>query len=257
MQEFVFTVTYDRGSDPVADVFIDHPKVALTTLSCSVANGSIWYLSRVTGPADALDRLDDVLLDPTHCNECLDTQRCRTEWQYEVLSSGRTSRTVYAYGTEGSDCHSIPVLAATHLGDGIFHDAERRGEQYRWRLLVPDDAEVGTLYDTLRRDLRDGLRLSLDHLSEPTQWGDTVVSLSDIPHEQRSTLKEAVDRGYYETPKEITTQELADELDMPQSTVQYRLSRAEAWLATEFASELSWGPTTADDRSERADRPEQ
>lgn len=240
MQEFVFTVTYDRGSDSIADVFIEYPEVVLTTLSCSVTSDSIWYINRLTGPEAALDRLDDVFLDPTHCNECLDAERCHTDWTYELLSSGQTSRTVYAYGSEGEDCHSIPVLGVTHLGDGLFYDAERRNDEYRWRILVPDDASVGELYDALQSKLRDGLRLSLDHLTEPTRWGDTVVSLSDVPYEQRTMLKAAVERGYYETPRETTTHELADDLDVPQSTVQYRLSRVEAWLATEFASELTW-----------------
>jgi len=244
MQEFVFTVTYDRGADRVADGFIEYPDVMMTSLSCTVASGSIWYLNRITGPESALDRLDDVLLDPSRCNECLDAERCHTEWTYEVLSSGRTSRTIYAYGTEGGDCHSVPVFAATHLGDGLFYDAERRGDQYRWRILVPEDAAVGQLYDALRSELREGIELGLDHLSEPTRWGDTVVSLVDLPYEQRATLRAAVERGYYETPRETTTRELAEDLDIPQSTVQYRLSRAEAWLATEFAAELTWGQTT-------------
>lgn len=241
MQEFVFTVTYDEESDPIADVFIDYPDVVMTSLSCSVTNDSIWYLNRITGPEEALDLLDDIFLDPAYCNECLDAERCHTEWTYELLSSGQTSRTVYAYGTDGEDCHSIPVLAVTHLGDGLLYDAERRGNQYRWWILVPNDATVGELYDAIQDGLRDGLRLGLDHLSEPTRWGDTVVSLGDVPYEQRKMLKEAVERGYYETPRGITTQELADELGSPQSTVQYRLSRAEAWLATEFASEMTWG----------------
>lgn len=45
MQEFVFTVTYDRGSDPITDVFIDHPEVVMTSLSCTVTEDSIWYLN--------------------------------------------------------------------------------------------------------------------------------------------------------------------------------------------------------------------
>lgn len=241
MQEFVFTVTYEKGSDPISDVLIDYPDVVMTLLNCSVTEDRIWFLNRITGPAAALDRLDDIFLDPSHCNECLDAELCDTKWTYELLSSGETSRTVYSYGTDGEDCHSIPGLGVAHLGDGLFHDAERRGDQYRWRILVPEDAELGDLYETIDSGLRDGLRLSLDHLKEPTRWGDTVVSLADIPYEQRKTLRAAVEQGYYETPRGVTTQELADELDVPQSTVQYRLSRAEAWLATEFASEVTWG----------------
>ena len=233
-------MAYERGSDPIADVFIEYPDVSMKSLTCSVTTDSIWYLNRITGPAEALEALDDVFLDPTHCNECLDAEQCHTTWTYELLSSGQTSRTVYAYGTGGDDCHSIPVLAATHIGDGLVYDTERRGDQYKWRILMPDNANVGELYDHIQTDLRDGLRLRLDHLTDPAHWGDTVVSLADIPYEQREVLTEAVERGYYKTPREITTQELADELDIPQSTVQYRLARAEAWLATEFVSEITW-----------------
>lgn len=135
---------------------------------------------------------------------------------------------MYAYGIAGDGCHSIPVLSVSHLGDGLSYNAKRNSDQYRWQILVPDDAQVGDLYDTINSELRGGLRLHLDHLSEPTRRGDTVVSLADIPYEQRRVLKEAVERGYDETPWALTTQELVDELDIPQSTVQYRLSRAGA-----------------------------
>jgi predicted DNA binding protein len=44
----------------------------------------------------------------------------------------------------------------------------------------------------------------------------------------------AVERGYYETPREITVEELAEELDLPRSTLSYRLRRAEAELVRSF-----------------------
>jgi predicted DNA binding protein len=241
MQDFVFTVRYDRGSDPIADIFIENPDVVmtLTSLSSSLPDESIWHFNRITGPEEALDQLDELFLDPTHCNECLDASECPSTWSYELLSSSPTSRTVYAYGTDGKNCHSIPMLATAHLGDGLLYDAKRRGNEYRWRILVPEDARIGSLYDKLRAELRDGISLDFDHLTGVSQWAQSGISLADLPYEQRTVLTEAVERGYYETPRELTTQELADELGMPQSTVQYRLSRAEAALATEFAAELS------------------
>lgn len=241
MQEFVFTVRYDPDTDPVADLFIEYPDVVmtLTSLSASVPEESIWHFNHITGPEEALDQLDEIFLDPAHCNECLDADRCPANWTYELLERSPTSRTVYAYGTDGKNCHSIPMLATAHLGDGLLYDATRQGNEYRWRILVPEDAQIGSLYDTLRAELRDGISLDFDHLTGPTQWAESGISLAELPYKQRRVLTEAVERGYYETPRELTTQELADELGVPQSTVQYRLSRAEAALATEFAAQLT------------------
>ncbi len=40
--------------------------------------------------------------------------------------------------------------------------------------------------------------------------------------------------GYYETPRRIELTELAAELGIPQSTLSYRIQRAESRLATQF-----------------------
>jgi predicted DNA binding protein len=40
-----------------------------------------------------------------------------------------------------------------------------------------------------------------------------------------------VEHGYYETPRNVDVGELADHLDVPRSTLTYRLRRAEAALA--------------------------
>jgi predicted DNA binding protein len=43
--------------------------------------------------------------------------------------------------------------------------------------------------------------------------------------------------GYYETPIETTLDAVADRLDLPRSTVSYRLRRAEAQLVESYLSE--------------------
>ena len=44
----------------------------------------------------------------------------------------------------------------------------------------------------------------------------------------------AVEHGYYETPREIDLSELAEKLDVPRSTLTYRVRRAEAQIAKQF-----------------------
>jgi predicted DNA binding protein len=96
---------------------------------------------------------------------------------------------------------------------------------------------VGELYDALQSGLRDGLTLSLRHLGEPTHWCDEAVCAADLSYEQRHALEAAVAHGYYETPREMSAEELATELEIPRSTLQYRLRRAESWLARGFVTE--------------------
>ena len=65
-------------------------------------------------------------------------------------------------------------------------------------------------------------------------WQDNDRSLTP---EQDEALRAAVDHGYYETPREIETYKRAEELEIPGSTLSYRLRRAEAKLATEYVDD--------------------
>jgi len=236
LREFVFDVTYEGGVDPVADVFIEHSDLVSRAFTCTVTASTVWYLERFAGSPEALADLDTVLDDLTCCEDERAAERRYENWSYKVLSKDRRSRTVCAYGIDVDTNRSIPHIAAIHIDEGLLYETQRRGDRCRWRILMPQDVCVEDLYEAIRAKLPAGLDVRFDHLSHPDQWGEDTVTLADLPHEQRSVLEEAVARGYYETPREITAQELAGELDVPQSTLQYRLSRAEAWLATSFAS---------------------
>lgn len=239
LREIVFTIEYQRGADPIMDVFIDYPDTIATSAACSVTRNSMWRLDRISGPTEALSTLDDVFLDPTYCNECLNAERCSKDHHYETVFRDTTNRLIYTYESGAEDCPSVPHLAMKHLGDGFFCEATRRENQYEWRILSPDGANVGELYDTIQSELPAGLRVNLRRLSTPTYWGNESAVATDLPHEQRDALKAAVKHGYYETPRAITVDELSEKLEIPQSTLQYRLQRATAWLANRFISEMS------------------
>lgn len=235
MRELVFSIEFDRGADPLMDVFVDFPRAEARMIACAVAPGNSWRLDRLTGPEAALRELDDVFLDPDRCNECLDgRETCGATREYEVLERDATSRVVYTYLVEPGYCHSIPPLATEHLGFGALYDALRREATYEWHLLLPDDGELGSLHDALRGGLRDGLSLDVRRLSRPTHWFDRFTLTDDLDFEQRQALETAVESGYYETPRRVTLEALADRLDLPRSTLRYRLRRAEAWLVGQY-----------------------
>lgn len=236
MRKVVIELVYQPDIDPIMDMFIEHRRLVSKTINFSVTDQSLWRIDRITGSADALNKLESVLTDPSDCSECLTDETCSTEWKFEILSSTPTSRSIYTHGTDISHCHSVPHLAIKNFGTGLLFEAKRQDNRYIWSILSPTEIEAGSFYESLSADLKDGINLKLSQLSELTEWEDNILSFVDLPHEQRDALETAVELGYYETPREIETTELASHLGVPRSTLQYRLQRAEAWLAKIFAN---------------------
>jgi predicted DNA binding protein len=237
MREFVFTVTFQEGTDELMDQFIDYPALRASSKTCFATDDSMWRVDHLFGPVDALERAETIFLDTEYCNECLDSPNCETTREYHVLDQRENSRTIYTRQRERQGCHSVPYLVATHLGDGALLAAERCGHRYRWTVLMPDDRSAGALYDAIEEKLRDGLSLELERIAERSDWSDRTLTLSRLPYEQREALETALEHGYYTTPREITTRELSDYLDVPRSTLQYRLRRAEATVIEQFVTD--------------------
>lgn len=240
MREYIFAAEYERGADAVMDVFIDHPELIGTALNITVSTAGVWRVDRVVGPADGLDAVEAVYTDASVCNECLgEHPDCTITAEYDVVSDGQNSRIIYAYSDGGSYCHSVPFFAARTFGDGLVFDAQRRGNVYEWRILVPGDPPVGDLFDQLRDGLPEGISLSLRQVGTPSAWGDPTASLTKLPPEQRRALETATQSGYYATPREATLGDIADELGLAKSTLRYRLRRAESWLTETVVADHS------------------
>ncbi|AGB39159.1 helix-turn-helix domain-containing protein [Natronococcus occultus] len=237
MREFAFTVAYERGADHLMDVFIDHPELYARTTACHATTETMWRVDEVTGPQEALAEYDEQLSGIDRCSSVRGMGGCRIDWTYDVLASGPTSRLIYSRQSEDDGCRSVPYLAAKHLGDGVLCRAEQRGHEYRWRLLAEDGTAMRAIYDELEGNLRAGLELEFERISGPIEWGNEYDVGPDIPHEQRAALELATEYGYYETPRGASIQEIADAEDVPTSTLQYRLRRAEAWLAKTFLAD--------------------
>lgn len=241
MREFIFTITYEPGADPVMDVFIEHPDTRARTTTCQASVNGLWRLDRITGSEAALDRLSETFTNSLHCNECIGERHCHTNWEYEILTRKPTRQLVYTYRPAGSDCWSVPHLATCYLGDGLICDAERRENQYEWRLLMCDNAPATELYEALDEELRTGLELEFRQVGEPSYWIDEAIEIADLPREQRAAVEAAVEYGYYQTPRNISLTDLATTLEIPLSTLQYRLQQAEAWIIRCFVTRSTTG----------------
>jgi predicted DNA binding protein len=241
MRELVFAVEYDPGADPVMDVFIENGGVRARSVACHVSEEGIWRIDRLTGPADALESIDRIYDGHDRCLDCVTGVHDRRSTEYEVLDADTNSRTVYTFREAGTGCFSVPCLTCKHVRKGVLSESERRGAREEWRLLLRDDSGVGDLYRELESALRPGLSVEFAQLSAPTYWTEKSVSVAELPYEQRAAVEAAVERGYYETPRATSLGDLADDLGVPRSTLQYRLQQAEGWIVRRFVHNSSLG----------------
>lgn len=230
MREYALQLEYETGVHPVMDVFIRHPEMVARSLDVSASLDGGWRIVRITGPERALDALEAVYLDPAVCNDCtFPHPACDGEFEYQVLESEPTARTVYKYAADVSYCHSVTFLALSHFGSGLVFDSEQRGSLYRYRILVPSGAGMRGFRDVLDEGLPDGVSVTLERVGDPDRWGRPDATITELPFEQRQALERARRMGYYETPRGATLEDIADSLGIPLTTLRYRLRRAEAW----------------------------
>jgi predicted DNA binding protein len=229
MREFVFTLSYERGTDALVDAFINHPDAKALSTTCVATAEHMWRVDNLLGPESALDRIEELFVDESRCNEC-HAAGCDTERTYEVLDRAPTHRVLYTHRREIHGCHSIPYLTVEHVGSGVLFETERAGGSYNWTVLMPDDTGVGGLYDAVSAELRDGVTLDLEHVTSHQGWRAGALTATALSHPQREAIKAAVAHGYYETPRECTITELSERMDVARSTLQYRLQRAESQL---------------------------
>ena len=234
MYDFTFEITYDAGVDEYVDLFIDRESLRSEALYSCLDPTELWTLESVTGDPTDLAAVDELLLDEAVARDSINARSCNSIRTTSLLTEEQRRRVAYTYISDVDFCESVPLIAAKYVDGGMLLEQTRTDDRVRWRVLVQDDSKIGHLYDTLSAKLGEGLSFSFKHLTEVAHWESGLLSRADIRAEQREILNVAVRRGYFETPREVTLDEIADELELPRSTVSYRLRRATAELAKRF-----------------------
>lgn len=73
-----------------------------------------------------------------------------------------------------------------------------------------------------------------------TVWHEMLES---VPARQREILNKALDEGYFEIPRQITLQELADEMDIAKTTASQHLRKAEKKIMEFFIKYINLSAT--------------
>lgn len=240
MRELVFTLDYHPECNSVADTLATHPDARIRSLSLHATAESLWRVDHATGSPDALEAIEETFLTADYYADCLATDDCTATQTTEVLEHTDDTLVLYSYWERTSACASVPHVALDHLGDGVLFETLHEKREYTWRIIHTGAGNVRAFFDALEAAVGNCAKLEMRRVTD-TSASTTNASPSDngLPPEQWAALRAAIDYGYYETPRDIDVGELADRLDVPRSTLTYRLRRAEAYVVRQHVGEHS------------------
>lgn len=120
------------------------------------------------------------------------------------------------------------VRELVHGYDGTI--TEVYGDADGWTLEVrfPDRERFSELDDEFEQY---GIHPTYETIESVEDSDDEAMSV--LTDSQRRSIELAVDRGYYQVPREVSLQELAREMDISHQALSERLRRAEKRLAEE------------------------
>jgi predicted DNA binding protein len=234
MRDLVFTLSYEPGSNPVADVLAEHPEARVRSLSLHVTPERLWRVDHASGGPNALSAIEDTFRTNDYYADCLATDDCGAVQTTQVLEHTADTLVLYSYWERTDACVSVPHMALDHLGAGALFETRHEGRAYTWRIIHSGDGDVRAFFDELASTVGDRAEMEIRRLSDADP--PTRETEDRLPPEQEAALHAAIDHGYYETPRTVDAAELAERLDVPRSTLTYRLRRAEAHLARRYAS---------------------
>jgi len=237
MRELSFALEFDPGVDPVMDACIDYPELRADSMGSPIRRDRFWSVERFVGPSKALDRIERVRFGTDTPRAEMTATTCEADRHHELLERSASNLVTYTFVERLHTCNSVVALAARHLDLGHVFQTQRREECQEWRLLMRSEANVDVFYEAVDEHLRDGITLHIGRLGDVNRWDFDSLATVSLSQKERDTLRAAIDHGYYETPREVTVNELADRLNVPQSTVSYRLRQAEATLAKGYFRE--------------------
>jgi len=221
------------------DVFTDCSELTSTSVGSCVDRDCCWIVERFVGPTPALDRVEQIRSDADTPTVAMAETECDAIRHPTVLERSPTTLVTYTFIESLHTCDSMYALAARRLEPGVIIQSRRHDHSQKFRVLVRSDENVDRFYDRFREVLRDGVSAQFGHLEKANRWEYDSLAGVSLSEEQRLTLQTAAENGYYEIPRRITLDELAEKMDLPRSTVSYRLRRAEADLTKGYLGQLA------------------
>ncbi len=238
MRELVFEIEYEPGSNTVADTLAEYPQARIRSLSLHATTESLWRVDHITGPLEALTDIEDAFLATDYYTDCLTPGTCGATQRTQVLESTDEMLVLYSYWERTDSCASVPHMALDHLGHGVLFETTKEQRQNTWRIVHSGEGDIHAFFSQLKASVGETVDIDLQRLTDASAPVETTAENGALSPEQREALQAAVENGYYESPGEIDEKGLAERLDVPRSTLNHRLRRAEEQLAKQRVAEM-------------------
>lgn len=178
--------------------------------------------------ADTANELDEFVevVQENELTESVMVTNKRHDFTERKSKLGNTSRELFVqYDPQNSMSDALLSL-------GFIHDAPVRvndGKEY-WPVVVTADRKsVNRRLELLREEK--GAEINVTRImSDPEFGSDSDSKAEQLSQRQREMFLLACDMGYYSWPRETTTREMADQLDITKTTFLEHLRKAEAKL---------------------------
>lgn len=195
-------IALEQAFDSVSEMTVEAERIA--------AHSTQWTMPCLWIAADDFDAVDNALENDSSVDETVGSDEFGDEKYYHIDWDEETYERISSYiDKEGS------ILQANATDNGWVLEI---------RFVSRDQ------FDEFRTTLREqGHAFELLNIYEP---GAPRQTEGEVTPAQRNALVTAVELGYYKVPREISTRELADELDISHQSVSELLHRGTENLVT-------------------------
>lgn len=221
---------------PLSDTSARHPEVHIQNLSKGqLADGHAKRLFCLRGDPKAIRAFTT------------EFQTHSAVQQFERVAGQDGSSTAYFSSEIAYNRDNPSILSRIHNKGCFQHNtvSVKRGKEH-WKVYTEETETVQELVaelEALENEVTLYRSIDLESLEE-TQSFDFATLLTDLTPQQQVAFEAALSLGYYESDADVTTEDVAAELDVHQTTVWEHLKKAENMILTTVGEQLFLDLTT-------------
>jgi len=198
----IATFQVDHGAIGLAETFREEPELVVEAERIA-AHSTEWTMPCLWVAADDFEAVDEALAADPSIDEIIETNEFDGEKYYHLDWADEVDERITGYVDENG---SILIAKATDQGWQIQFRFTSRGQ-----------------FDAFREQMVErGYSFDLLELFEPEA---PRQMMGEVTPSQRAALVAATEQGYYKVPREVTAEEVADDLGMTQQSVSELLRR--------------------------------